>query len=83
MQQYTIIWEDRWQSGSHWHSMTKKTWVRVQSIHDLMRSKYGNTIRFIFSDFITTEGEKFDPEKVETITEFELNQESKHHPFHD
>ena len=63
---YTIIWEDRWQSGSHHHSITKKTWVEANSIQDLMR-EYGDYARFIFEGHIPTLGEDFNQELVDVI----------------
>jgi hypothetical protein len=66
MQKYTIIWEDRWQSGSHHHCITKKTWVECNSIEDLMR-EYSDYARFIFEGHILTLGEEFDQILVDTI----------------
>jgi len=59
MKKYTVIWEDRWQSGSHWHCITKKEWVEAESIHDVMRSKYGEYARFIFEGHLCSLGEEF------------------------
>jgi hypothetical protein len=67
MVQYTLIWEERWQSGSHSHCLTKKSWVQADSIHDIMKSEYGPRTVFIFEGFVTTLGEEFDPSLVFTI----------------
>jgi len=67
MKEFTVIWEKRWQSGSHWHSLTKKTFVRAESIHELMLSDFGVAARFIFEGFILSLGEKFREEDVEII----------------
>jgi hypothetical protein len=63
---YTVIWEDRWQSGSHHHCITKKTWVEANSIEDLMK-EYGDYARFIFEGHILTLGEEFNQELVDVI----------------
>lgn len=67
MKEYTIIWEDRWCSGSHHHCLTKKTFVRAASIHSVMQSDFGQVARFIFEGFVLTLGEVFSEENVETI----------------
>jgi hypothetical protein len=67
MKEFTIIWEDRWQSGSHWHCLTKKSFVRAESIHHVMKSDFGAVARFIFEGFVCTLGETFSEKDVETI----------------
>jgi hypothetical protein len=67
MKEFTVIWEKRWQSGSHWHCLTKKTFVRVKSIHQLMLSDFGQVSLFIFEGFVCTLGETFREEDVKII----------------
>jgi hypothetical protein len=67
MKEYTIIWVDDWMTGSHRHSMTKKTFVRSNSIEDIMISKYGDRILYLFDGFIFTHGETLDESLVQTI----------------
>lgn len=67
MKEFTIIWEKRWPSGSHWHCLVKKTFVRVESIDKLMLSDFGQVAQFIFDGFVCTLGETFREEDVETI----------------
>jgi hypothetical protein len=71
MKEYTIIWVDDWMTGSHRHSirhsMTKKTFVRSNSIEDIMISNYGDRILYLFDGFIFTHGETLDESLVQTI----------------
>ena len=64
MKHYTVIWEKRWQSGSHHHCMTKRTWVRCDDIKKLMESDYGQCAVFIFEGCQLTLGETFRLEDV-------------------
>lgn len=66
MLKYTVIWEDRWQTGSHWHCLARKSWVECESIDALMEV-YGKQARYIFEGHILTLGEEFDPERVDII----------------
>ena len=66
MNKYTVIWEDRWQCGSHRHCITKKTWVNSPSIEDLM-DQYGDCAVFIFEGHILSLGEEFQEYKVDNI----------------
>jgi hypothetical protein len=66
MNKYTVIWEDRWQSGSHHHCSTKKTWVEADSIEKLMKA-YGDYARFIFEGHVLTLGEEFDQDLVDVL----------------
>ena len=66
MQKYTIIWEDRWVTGSHHHCTTKKSWVEAESVEALMR-EYGDYVRYIFEGHLLTLGEEFDQSRVEII----------------
>lgn len=45
---YTIIYEERWQSGSHWHSLTKCARFDNLSIKRIMESDYGQKAVFVF-----------------------------------
>lgn len=64
--QYTVIWEDRWQSGSHHHCLTKRTFIECDDIKDfLINSELGHRARFIFEGFQLTIGEEFDKNLVE------------------
>lgn len=67
MKEFTIIWEDRWQTGSHWHCLAKKTFVRAVNIDSVMKSDLGTVARFIFDGFVLTLGEVFSEENVETL----------------
>lgn len=67
MKNYTVIWEDRWQSGSHHHCLTKKTWVRCDDIKKLMESDYGQCARFIFEGFHLTLGENLRTDEIVEI----------------
>ena len=64
MNNYTIIWEDRWMSGSHMHCLTKKTFVRCINLSYIMNSKYGPASIFIFEGHITTLGEQVSEEDI-------------------
>lgn len=66
MKKYTVIWEDRWVSGSLHHCLTKRTWVEADNIHDVM-VKYGEYARYIFEGHHCSIGEVFDQEKVDVI----------------
>lgn len=66
MNKYTVIWEDRWQSGSHHHCITRKIWVEANSVEHLM-GKYGDYARFIFEGHILTLGEEFNQELVDVL----------------
>jgi hypothetical protein len=66
MNKYTVIWEDRWQSGSHHHCITKKTWIEADSIEKLMKA-YGEYSRFIFEGHAVTLGEEFNQELVDVL----------------
>ena len=63
---YTVIWEDRWQRGSHHHCITKKTWVEADDIHSLMR-EYGEYARFIFEGHQLSIGEELEEDKIEIV----------------
>jgi len=69
MKQYTVIWEDRWQSGSHHHCLAKRTWIECNDIQEIMESPYGERARYIFEGFQNTLGEKFDPSLVVKATD--------------
>ena len=56
MQKYTVIWEDRWQSGSHHHCLTK----------DVME-KYGEYARYIFEGHQLSIGESLRSEEIDII----------------
>lgn len=56
MKDYTIIWEDRWQSGSHWHCLTKKTFIRCDDLKKVWE-KYPGTV-YMFEGHIPTLGEE-------------------------
>jgi len=64
MKQYTVIWEDRWISGSHHHCLTKKTWIECSNIEEIVESFYGDVAVYIFEGFQCTIGEEFDPSRV-------------------
>jgi hypothetical protein len=66
MNKYTVIWEDRWQSGSHHHCITMRTWVEADSIEKLMK-EYGEFSRFIFEGHVVTLGEEFDQDLVDVL----------------
>jgi hypothetical protein len=66
MQKYTVIWEDRWQSGSHHHCLTKRTWVEANSIEDVME-KYGEYARYIFEGHQLSIGESLGSEEIDII----------------
>lgn len=83
MNKYTIIWEDRWQTGSHWHSITKRTWVESKTIHDVMQSEYGKNARFIFEGHLCSLGEKFRMDDVVYICSNENTSEHISHEYHD
>lgn len=72
MKEFTIIWEDRWQSGSHWHCLVKKSFVRAPSIHHVMKSKFGPVARYIFEGFVCTIGETVLEGYIETILDDSL-----------
>lgn len=63
---FTIIWEDRWRTGSHWNCLIKKTWVIATDIHSVM-SEYGEYARFIFEGFQCTIGEHLNEETIEEL----------------
>lgn len=65
MKEYTVIWEDRWQQGTHWHCMTHKLFVACFDISEVMKSELGNKIIYIFEGFQLTLGEVFDASRVE------------------
>ena len=45
---FTVIYEERWQSGSHWHCLTKVARFIDTPIEKIMKSPYGEKARFIF-----------------------------------
>jgi hypothetical protein len=67
MKEYTIIWVDSWMSGSHRYTMTKKTFIRSNSIKDIMESYFGDSIVYLFHGFVFTHGETLDESLVKTI----------------
>jgi hypothetical protein len=64
MKQFTVIWEERWMSGSHHFCMTKKTWIECNNIQEIMESAYGPRARYIFEGFQCTIGETVDLSEV-------------------
>jgi len=62
---YTVIWEDRWKTGSHWQYFTKKTFVIVDDIKKIF-DKYPGTV-YIFEGHIPTLGEDLETSKIVTI----------------
>lgn len=62
MKDYTVIWVDSWMSGSHRHSLTKKTFVRTNSIEKVFKEFYD--VPFIFEGFVPTLGEEIKEEDV-------------------
>jgi hypothetical protein len=68
MQKYTVIWEDRWQSGSHHHCQVKRSWVEAPDIHSVM-NQYGGYARFIFEGHQLSIGEELRPDEIDFITE--------------
>jgi hypothetical protein len=69
MKQYTVIWEDRWVSGSHHHCATKKTWIECNNIEEIMLSSYGECARYIFEGFQCSIGETVDHKLVVKTTD--------------
>ena len=67
MKEYTIIWIDSWMSGSHRHSMTKKTFIRANSVENIMKSPFGEAVVYLFDGFVFTYGETLDESLVKTI----------------
>ncbi len=45
---YTVVWESRWQSGSHWHCLAKVTRFIDTPIEKIMSSEYGKNAVYIF-----------------------------------
>jgi len=64
MKNYTIIWEDRWMSGSHMHCLTKKTFVRCSDPSRILNSTYGKSTIYIFEGHITTIGEEVSEKNI-------------------
>jgi hypothetical protein len=54
---FTAIWIDSWMSGSHRHSVTKKTFFECDNVVHLMDSEYGPKIVYLFEGHIPTLGE--------------------------
>ena len=67
MKEYTIIWIDSWVSGSHRQSITKKKFIKANSVEDVMNSGYGDSIIYFFEGFIPTLGEEITEDKIGTI----------------
>lgn len=67
MKDYTIIWVNSWMSGSHRHSITMKTFIRANSVEDVMKSDYGDAIVYFFEGFIPTLGEEITEDSIKTI----------------
>jgi hypothetical protein len=65
MKNYTIIYLERWQSGSHWHQIEKM--ARVCGTPQQIIEKYPNTV-YIFEGLPLLEGQTeinpFDVEKL-------------------
>lgn len=57
MKEFTIIWVDSWMSGSHMHQLIRKTFIKANSVEDVMKSDYGDSSQYIFEGFIPTIGE--------------------------
>ena len=67
MKDYTVFWEDRWQSGSQHYCLTKKTWIRCNDIKTLMESDYGQCAIFILEEFQVALGETMRYDEVITL----------------
>ena len=58
MKNYTLIYVDSWMSGSHMVRCEKVVRVSAATIEDVMNSKYGEMISFIFEGHPKMEGEE-------------------------
>lgn len=61
MHRYTVIYNVRWQTGSHWHTLTKVKRVEVETNEKLIEQiieKVGSPdIQFIFEGWPKMQGE--------------------------
>lgn len=73
---YTVIWEDRWRTGSLHHCMAKKSFVEADSIEDVMK-EYGEHARWIFEGHLLSIGEEFDQSMVDVIVSDNLSIEEE------
>lgn len=62
MKDYTVIWVDSWMRGSHRHSLTKKSFVRTDSVEKVFKEFCD--VPFIFEGFVPTLGEEIKEEDV-------------------
>lgn len=68
MKDYTVIWEDRWRTGSHHHCIAKRALIRCSDIKVLMESDYGQCARYIFEGFHASIGEDLADTEVVELT---------------
>jgi hypothetical protein len=62
MKKYTVIYNHRWQSGSHWHSLTKMARVELDSnkaiLPQISQIIDSDDICFLFEGWPKMEGEE-------------------------
>ena len=69
MNYFTCIWEDRWESGSHHHCLTKKTIIQAKDIHAVMLSPIGERCCYVFEGIVLSIGENLDESSVLVIAD--------------
>jgi hypothetical protein len=68
MNKFTVIYNDHFQRGSHWHSITKIKRLTAPDIKTVMGSSYGQDAVFIFQGWPRMAGEVFENEYPLEIT---------------